>query len=79
MKLTKKHIGQLFDNRGSDGSWAYQLVAIKGKELLFYVLGDSRYEVDSNKYNDWRPFEPQIELHRKDRIVQEWRIARRAP
>lgn len=56
MRLTKKHIGQLFDNHGADGSWCYQLVDVKGKELLFYTSG--RYEIDSNKYADWRLFKP---------------------
>jgi len=57
MNLTKKHIGQLFDNDGSDGSWCYQLVDIKGKKLLFYRM-DGTYTIDSNKYSDWKEFKP---------------------
>lgn len=60
MKLTKKNIGQLFDVRGADGSWAYQLLDIRKGELLFYVFGSApaRYEIDSQKVNDWFPFKP---------------------
>ena len=58
MTLTKKHIGKLFDVSGGDGSWCYQLVDIKGKELLFYCFTRGEYEVDTNKYKDWRPFKP---------------------
>jgi hypothetical protein len=78
MKLTKKHIGQLFDNKGSDGSWAYQLVAIKGKELMFYCMSTGKYEVDTNKYADWRHFEPQMHIHERW-IESQWETARRAP
>ena len=78
MKLAKKHIGRLFDNRGSDGSWAYQLIDIKGRDLLFYVFGsDNRYEIDTNDYSDWRVFQPT----RRDKAwdVGAWYKARRSP
>lgn len=54
MRLNKKHIGQLFDVQGSDGSWYYQLVAVKGNRLLFY--SNDKWEIDTNKYHDWRRF-----------------------
>lgn len=57
MKLNRKHIGQLFDNHGADGSWCYQLVAIKRGRLLFYDFHGG-YVLDSNKYADWRHFQP---------------------
>ena len=56
MKLTKKHIGQLFDN-DADGSWVYQLVDIKKGKLLFYDFASS-YVVETNKFSDWKPFVP---------------------
>lgn len=74
MRLTKKDIGQLFDNRGADGSWHYQLVDIKGKELLFYS-SSGRFEIDSNKFSDWRPFEPA--LPHKEIIKNGWKTGRR--
>ena len=59
MNLTKKHLGGLFDTKGADGSWAYQLLDVKGKELLFYVFGsNNRYEIDTNEFHDWRKFRP---------------------
>ncbi len=58
MKLTKKHIGKLFDVDGSDGSWCYLLVDVKGKELLCYGMNGT-YAICTNKYADWRPFKPQ--------------------
>jgi hypothetical protein len=75
MRLTKRHIGGVFDCRGSDGSWVYQLIDIKGKELLFSVIGTTRYEVDTNKYGDWRPFKPQPVDSR--RVEWGWKDARR--
>ena len=60
MRLTKKNIGQLFDVDGGDGSWCYQLIAVKGKNLLFYTFNNQhQYDIGSNHFNDWRPFEPQ--------------------
>ena len=61
MKLSRKHIGGLYDNSGSDGSWAYQLIDVKKGELLFSVFGstENRYEIDTNHYADWRRFKPQ--------------------
>ncbi len=55
MKLTKKHIGQRFDNKGADGSWSYTLVDVKGEKLLFFS-SNGKWEVDSNKYGDWKLF-----------------------
>jgi hypothetical protein len=56
MKLTKKHIGRLFDNN-ADGSWIYQLVDIKRGRLLFYSF-DGSYIVETNKFADWKFFVP---------------------
>lgn len=75
MKLSKKHVGQLFDVQGADGSWCYELIDIKGKELLFYSYG-GRHEVDSTKYTDWRPFVPRYNLN-KDWVKLGWETARR--
>lgn len=72
MKLFKKHIGQLFDNRGADGSWYYLLVDVKKDKLLFYYNG--KYEIDSNRYADWRPFE--IALPSKKEIKLGWKTGR---
>lgn len=57
MKLSRKHIGQLFDN-GGDGSWVYQLVAINRTHLLFYDFHGSYVKEKRGRYNDWRPFKP---------------------
>lgn len=61
MKLTKKHIGGLFHVRGSDGSWAYQLLDVKKGILLFYVFGSYpfRYESEPDTHHDWEAFKPQ--------------------
>ena len=75
MKLTRKHIGGLFTN-GDDGSWVYQLVAIKGKELLFYTFDRDRYEVDTNKFADWKRFQPRKPWP-KNWIEYGWATARR--
>lgn len=72
MKLNKKHIGKLFDVTGSDGSWAYQLIDIKGKEALFYSIGRDFWALE-NKHDDWRPFKPQMFRSAKDC----WPLARR--
>lgn len=76
MKLTKKHLWGLYDVRGSDGSWAYQLIGVKKGKLLFYVFGSypPRYEIDQQTYTDWRPFEPQIRDSRWDKTA--WDTAR---
>ena len=76
MKLTKKHIGKLFDCRRSDGSWAYQLLDIKDGKLLFYVFGSfpPRYEIDQQSYTDWRLFKPQPRDPRWDQDA--WSLAR---
>lgn len=78
MKLTKKHIGGLFDVRGSDGSWAYQLIDVKKGELLFYVFGSSpsRYEIESNRHTDWQVFQPQP----RDPVwdIEGWKTGRRS-
>jgi hypothetical protein len=75
MKLTKKHIGQLFDCRGGDGSWVYQLVDInpKTKEILFYSLSSGDFWVFKDEYTDWRPFETREWFTKK----QAWADARR--
>lgn len=72
MKLTKKDIGKLFDCAGADGSWAYQLIDIKGKELLFYSFGGD-YWAFKHTYTDWRPFVAKEFRTKKD----SWAMARR--
>jgi len=72
MKLTKKHIGQLFDVQGGDGSWVYQLIDIKKKEILFYSMS-GEYWAFPNIHHDWRPFKPQMFRDAKDA----WNMARR--
>lgn len=76
MKLTKKHIGQLFDIHGSDGSWCYELIDVKRGELLFYGFG-GRHEIEKAGYRDWRPFVPRYHLN-KDWIKYGWETGRRA-
>lgn len=76
MRLTKKHIGGLFDTDSGDGSWCYELIDIKGEELLFYSYGD-RHEIDSAKYTDWRPFIPQYHRNKKW-VGYGWKKARRS-
>ncbi len=75
MKLTRKHIGKLFDN-DADGSWVYQLIDIKGKELLFYSFTQADYEIDTNKYADWKPFKPRNPWP-KEWIKYGWNVGRR--
>lgn len=66
MKLTKKHIGGLFEIDGSDGSWVYQLIDVKKDELLFYTFGQGRpHEIESASTNDWRPFTPAYHLNKR--------------
>jgi len=75
MKLAKKHIGKLFDVDGGDGSWCYLLLDINKKgELLFYSM-DSKYEIHTNKYSDWRSFNPQ--KFKKAWIELGWQTGRR--
>ena len=76
MKLTKKHIGRLFDVSGSDGSWCYLLLDIKKGELLFYGM-DGKYEIHSNKYYDWRPFLSGQLTNKKRHIELGWQTGRR--
>lgn len=76
MKLTRKHIGGLFDNEGGDGSWAYQLVDVKKGWLLFSVVGEPlRYEADKQIWHDWRPFKSQSPT--RSEITRGWETARR--
>lgn len=78
MKLKKKHIGGVFDVEGADGSWAYQLVALTKDEALFYVIDTDRFEIESRKYHDWRPFQGRMEFSKKS-IAEAWKTARRTP
>lgn len=52
MRLTKKHIGGLFQTFGADGSWHYQLLDIKDGMNLFYS-SSGRYEIEPNSHSDW--------------------------
>jgi len=77
MKLTKKHIGQLFDVEGSDGSWYYQLIDVKKDELLFYSLDHRHpYEIESRSHTDWRVF-GSAQAFNKRQIKLGWAIGRR--
>lgn len=76
MKLNKKHIGQLFDVQGSDGSWWYQLVDISRKEYLF-LSGNYRWEIESKSRYDWRPFSPQPYKIKKRDVTFGWKHGRR--
>lgn len=77
MKLTKKHIGRLFDCRGGDGSWVYQLIDVRKGELLFYSLSAGSWEIDSQKqHQDWRQFVPRLTFD-KPQIENGWKIGRR--
>jgi len=63
MKLTRKHIGQLFDNHG-DGSWVYLLVDLTKDWLFFYCFANAEYTVIATKENfDWTPFNPRLDFH----------------
>lgn len=76
MKLTRKHIGQLFDVHGSDGSWCYELIDVKKGELLFYTMS-GRHEIEPATYTDWRPFVPQYHLNKRW-VEYGWETARRS-
>lgn len=77
MRLTKKHIGQLFDIDHGDGSWLYQLMDVKDGKLLFYSFSATGYEIEpQNKYDDWRPFNPQT-WWSKAHVKMGWNIAKR--
>lgn len=78
MRLTKKHIGQCFDTRGGDGSWCYQLLDIKGKKLLFYSWPSERFEIDTNRLNDWRAVS-QFKKFSDKQINKAWKTARVSP
>lgn len=56
MKLTRKHIGGLFDVRGGDGSWAHQLIDVKNGDLLFYAMDGKFWIEKQGAHDDWRPF-----------------------
>lgn len=58
MKLTKKHVGSLFNVEGSDGSWVYQLVAVSRTHLLFYDFHGTYVKERKGEHKDWLQFEP---------------------
>jgi len=71
MKLTKKHIGQLFDNYG-DGSWMYQLVDVNKKgHLLFWSFTCDGFVIDD--HTDWQPFVPNVNLWSEKQIKEGWK------
>lgn len=71
MKLLKKHIGQLFDVAGGDGSWVYQLVAVNKTHLLFYAFG-GKYWKEKKGRTDWRRFRP-MKSWRLNWVERGWR------
>lgn len=60
MRLTKKHINQLFTVGDPDGSWAYHLVDVKNGKLLFYDVGSGDFLIESQFTDDWIPYQPLI-------------------
>ncbi len=58
MKLKRKHIGRLFNTKGADGTWVYQLVDIKDGWLLFYNFERGFWKERYGEYKDWQEFEP---------------------
>lgn len=76
MKLNKKHIGQLFDVRGGDGSWCYELIGVKKGELLFYAF-NGKHVIDGSINNDWRPFVPQYHCNKRW-VKHGWVVAERS-
>ena len=73
MKLIKKHIGQLFDVDGGDGSWWYRLIDVKRGRLLFQDNSDNYWIEKQSKYHDWRPLDNKV--HKK--LVEEgWKKGR---
>lgn len=81
MKLTKKHIGGAFDNRGADGSWFYILLDVKKDKLLFMSGQEGRFEIDTNKHGDWQKYVARSwrkPLKRRD-INEAWKTARVSP
>lgn len=78
MRLTKKHIGGLFDIEESDGSWCYQLIDVKKNELLFYTFSnDHPLEIEPSSYKDWQPFIPAYHLNKRW-IKEGWKTGRRS-
>lgn len=74
MKLTKKHIGQLFHVRGSDGSWVFQLVDVWRNWVLFYDFHGT-YVKEKNTHDDWQPFKPRKPWPIKWRVLG-WETAK---
>lgn len=58
MKLTHKHVGQLFHVQDSDGSWVYQLVDVWRGWLLFYDFHGTYVKEKIGKHSDWERFVP---------------------
>lgn len=80
MKLNKDHIGDAFDNRGSDGSWHYILLDVKGDKLLFLSQPGDRFEIDTNKYHDWQRYVPRLPKYPSHEEVKgAWKTARVSP
>jgi hypothetical protein len=75
VKLTKKHIGGLFDVQNSDGTWFYQLLDVSRCELLFRDM-DGKYEIESRRHSDWRIFTP-TKFTAKN-VAEGWKTGRRS-
>ncbi len=73
MKLFKKHIGQVFDVAGGDGSWWYRLIDVKKKRLLFQDNSGRYWIEDQNKYHDWRNIDDQVH---KVLVKEGWKTGR---
>lgn len=75
MKLTRKHIGQLFNVAGADGSWVYQLADVKKGWLLFYDFRGSYYKERTGEHHDWQPFTPE-KWWSNGQLAYGWRTAK---
>lgn len=83
MKLTKKHIGKFFVCAGADGSWAYLLIDVRKKDLLFFAVPRGAFEIESRRHRDWIPYELNSWLpgdhtkYTKEVVLNAWKTARR--
>lgn len=75
MKLTRKHIGQLFDTTSGDGTWCIQLLDVDGAYILFNDYGTDKYWIQHNRFKDWTKFEPKQKTRKEVREL--WKTATR--
>lgn len=75
MKLTKRHIGRLFDIEGADGSWAYMLADVNRWGYLFYAVGDGRWWKEKKGQKDWREINVNDDAWALSKTELGWEIA----